>query len=99
MKEIELMIPDREDDNYYKGMNLDHVVFPCLCTFNTNLAKEELGMLNMGYANGKNLYELHYLIPEGDVNRCQEDYDFKALLERWNVEFKEGKVIVYDIDE
>lgn len=99
MKEVKLTIPEKQDFNLYKGIDLYDVSFPCLCTFNTCFHERKLGMLNMGYKDGKNLYELHYLIPEGDVNRCQEDYDFKDLLERWDVEFKKGKVIVYDIDE
>ena len=99
MKEIELLKPEKEvNKGLYKGVDLNKVTFPCLCTFNS--AGKHEGIINkVRDLNGRDSFELHYLnCPWSSTNRCQVKNCFRDLLEFWEVEFRSGKVIIYDID-
>ena len=101
MKQIKLCKPEKvEITTYYKGVALEKLMFPCLCTFIVPPGNvREVGMLNCGYPDLKVMYTLHHAEPRADVNRIGFDDDLFELLLRYDIEFEAGEICYYDYNK
>ena len=99
-KEIELLAPKAEKEYpvIHKGIDITKLDFPQLCTF-WHDGRKAYGVLNKTWEDGKDVYQLHHLIrrqENTELSGVTSNPNLKQLLDTWDVEFKSGKVIVYE---
>ena len=93
---IQLLLPRKPQNALmYKGENMCKVSFPCLCTYE-NCGRKK-GIINWDYIGNENTFVLSEVsVDNFDVNVVSSDADLIALLEKWDVELREGEIVYYD---
>ena len=93
---VQLLLPRKPQNALmYKGENMCKVSFPCLCTYE-NCGRKK-GMINWDYIDSKDTFVLSQVGTECfDVNTVASNTDLIKLLERWEVELREGEIVYYD---
>lgn len=81
----------------YRGIDLNKLTFPCLCSFITTMDGRQPGIIMFDDDDGYHLYYTeipnHYDSPI--TNSCEKSKDLRGLLNMWDVEWENG-VIIYD---
>lgn len=91
---VQLLLPRKQQNLEYKGINIKGIKFPCLCTFVYN-GDTYNGIIMKGW-DGTDIYELNYASQQEGLTRLYDEKDLMALLEQNKIELKEGEIVFYD---